>query len=669
MAVLQGKKKPVINKGVGYVYNKSTFLQEHKVPFFHIVETPEELLEKVVPFEIMGRKFITFDTETHPYYSNSHLVPKNIVRRWVGTGKKATPQDYPFCISVCDGKNSYALYDSIENGFAKFKKLAPLFEDHTIEKIAHNVKFDMHQFANAGLKIVGKLHDTIVLTKLINENRPSFKLRDLASHKQNGIVKFEYMVDHYKQINKVTDYRHIPRDLMNEYTNADTWNCCVVFIDEFEKLIKYELMDLYENELATTIALYEMERYGMPIDNVYEKPLKEELQRLTDDAERVVYEEAGKIFNINSGKQLYSVLMSLGVNDKWIARTDKGNPKLDKDALEILAKFHKVSIVDKILEFRKYEKLLGTYAIGIYEQKDEISTVHGSINQTEATTGRMSITKPALQTLPKKDKRIRNAFISGNTDYILYSMDLDQIEYRLFAHYAQARGLIEAIKDGYDVHKATAAFIYNKAIDDVVDEERDKAKRINFAKIYGQGIEATAVLLEMTIAESEAFNHRYFSAIPEAKPFIYTVHRVVEARGFVKNFFGRRRRLSKSEAYKAPNALIQGCAADYIKHKLVNMFKYMRYYNLKSRIINIVHDELIILVHKSELEHVPTLRWLLSDFTTFRCPITAGVDMGDPSWGKKVKQNEVGFKAPVDLEYLKYNVFNGAVFDINKEVA
>ena len=138
MSVIQPKKAAVIKKGNGISYNPATFKDEHAMPHFIEVDDPAIILENIRPFIMDGRKFITFDTETAPHFSNSHVVPKEVVRRWVGTGKKAVPQDYPFCLQICDGKRSYAIYDSLENGFAKFKALAPLFEDPTIEKIAHN---------------------------------------------------------------------------------------------------------------------------------------------------------------------------------------------------------------------------------------------------------------------------------------------------------------------------------------------------------------------------------------------------------------------------------------------------------------------------------------------------------------------------------------------------
>lgn len=677
MAIIQPKKRPVIKKGNGYVYNTQTFAKEHKVSNFHVIDDPQELLKLVEPFEFKGRRFITFDTETHPFYPNSHVVPVSVVRRWVGTGKKAIPQDFPFCISICDGKNSYTIFDTVQNDFEKFKQLAPLFEDPTVEKIAHNTKFDMHMFANAGLKIVGRLHDTVVLSKLANENRNSFTLKDLAARKKGGIVKFEYMVDAYKQMNKVSDYRQIPRELLSEYANADVWNAFIVFVSEYEKLEQDELVDLYDNECELMVALYAMERYGMPLDVDYEKELKDSLQKLTDEAEAAIYEEAGMMFNINSGKQLYNVLMKVGVSPSVIQMTDKGNPKLDKNALNTLAEVHKVSIVKKILEYRKYEKLLNTYAYGIYDQHDAENRVHGSINQTEATTGRMSITKPALQTLPKKDKRIRRAFLPDK-DYQLWFMDLDQVEYRLFAHYAKIPGLIESITNGYDVHAATAALLYNKNVDELIekvhkgDEDasalRSKAKTINFALIYGVGQAHLSELLGCSQTEAADIKARYFSTMPEARVFINTVYQVIKMRGFVKNYYGRRRRLDSDDCYKAPNALIQGCAADYIKFKVVDIYKYLQYYNLKTHLINIVHDELVIDVNENELDHVPTLRWMLSEFEKFRCPITAGVEYGNPSWGQKLEPDNIGFKEPESFEYRNYNVYDGSVFDIYKEV-
>ena len=673
MAVIKPKSKPrkaVIQKGTTFTYNPVTFANEHLVPNFYEVKTGEEMLAKVKPFEFMGRRFIFLDTETHPHFKNSHETPYNVVRRWVGKGKSATPQDYPFCISICDGVNAYTLYDSVDNNWNEIRKLKPLLEDPTIEKVIHNAKFDMHELVNAKIKIIGKIHDTVVLAKLANENRISFALMDLAA-KCGGIVKFEYMVDAYKKQYKIADYRQIPKELMTMYANADVWNLFHVFINEYPRIIRDELEPLYEQELKVMMAFWAMERWGMRADLTYEDILKDELQKLKDDAERDIYEYAGCAFNVNSGPQLYRIMLSKGVDPKLIDMSEAGNPVLDADALNKLAEVHGIEIVKKVLTYRKYEKLLGTYAVGIYAQMDELQNVHCSINQTEATTGRTSITKPALQTLPKKDKSIRRIFIPRE-DFELYFMDLDQVEYRGFAHYAIAKGLIEAIMQGYDVHAATAALIFKVPIQLVIEEPgeimRGKAKTINFGLIYGQGDELTAVSLHMSLADARRFKAEYFAAIPEAKPFINTVQNVIKSRGYVKNYYGRRRRLTANEAYKGPNALIQSWAADYAKSKIVDIFCFLLAHDYKTRIINFVHDELVEEIHKDEKFLVPKLRWMLSEFEKFRVPITAGVDLGAPSWGQKVEpETDPGFE-PLTTEERErteaFDVFNGKIFDM-----
>lgn len=287
------------------------------------------------------------------------------------------------------------------------------------------LKFDLHMLANAKVKISGIIHDTVVLTKITDENRKSYMLMKLAEEHPEGDVTYEYMVDSYKKTYKIVDYRDIPKDLLSAYANADVWNCFVVFRDSLPKL--EDMQDLYRNELELLIAIWEMERVGMKLDANYEKPLKDELQKLADEAEQRIYDKAGRLFNINSTKQLYEVLIEIGTNPSYIKKTAKGNPSLDKDALADLAKKN-VEIVKDILEFRKVTKLLNTYAVGIYSQHDANFKVHGNINQTEATTGRMSVTKPALQTLHKKDTRIRNAFVPSD-GYDLVLMDLDQVDF------------------------------------------------------------------------------------------------------------------------------------------------------------------------------------------------------------------------------------------------
>lgn len=502
MATIKSKNKATIVKGNTMSYDPKTF-KEHKLANFYEC-TVEEMLKRMKPYEYIGRKFIFIDTETYSTELANHDMPYNVVRRWVGTGKKAVPQDFPFLFSICDGVNAFSIFDDLENNFENFKKLKDLLEDETIEKVLHNCNFDMHQLANIGLKVKGKIHDTVIVAKLAQENRFSFRLRDLAAKLPLGIIKFEDMVDNYKKTFKITSYRAIPHDLIVQYANADVWNCFQEFITDYPTLIEEDLVGIYEEEIQVSIIAWFMERKGMRLDKEYEMPLKADLKKLRNDAEQAVYDEAGEIFNINSGPQLYKILMKLGVDKSLIEiKQDTGNPILDKKALSKLADKHNVTIVNKILEFKQNEKLLNTYAMGIYDQHDADDTAHCGINTAEAVTGRMSITKPALQTLPKKDKRIRNMFIPRENK-TLWFLDLDQVEYRGFAHYAQATGLIHLIKEGYDVHQATAALIFNVPIEEVTEEQRGRGKTINFAFPVKLAQVKLIELLESLIGQSAA---------------------------------------------------------------------------------------------------------------------------------------------------------------------
>ena len=634
------------------VSNKAAQYEFKKYDQFIEVKTGEEMLQRLD----MTAGTIAFDTETFAFYKNAHECPANVVRRWVGKGKQASPQDFPFCISICDGKNSYVLYDGPYDNWQEIKKLSGLFADESVAKLAHNIKFDMHMLANIGIEVKGTLHDTVVLAKLTNENRPSFQLRDLAEAlpDNKGIVDFEYLVDNYKRSNKVKDYRDIPIELMTQYTCADTWNCWQVFVNEYWHIPAENMESLYNTESELCRILFNIERAGMLVSPEYQEELVVKLSKEKDEAENAIYDAAGKVFNINSSAQLHQVLLEKEpAYTKLQQLTDKGNPKLDKDTLQRLGEVHEIRICKLILDFRQKEKLLTTYAVGIYEQADAENRVHGSINQTEATTGRMSITKPALQTLPKNNKSIRRMFIP-EPGYTMAFIDLDQIEYRIFAHYGNAQHLIDRINGGYDIHAAVCVMLFHKNLDELVklihdgDEEstklRSRAKTINFALLYGMGNKALADNLGLSVTEAGEIKKRYFDMIPEIKVFIEQVHKAISQRGYIRNKYNRRRRLKPDECFKGPNALIQGCAADYLKSKLVLVDKYLA--DKKSYMTNIVHDEVIFQIHNDELDIIPRLKYLLGDPDAFRVAVTAGVDISNKSWGDKIGQPDMEAIAP-----------------------
>lgn len=592
---------------------------------FYLV-TADELINRLNPYQ--GR-YITVDTETYPLPIYDHDLPSHVVRRWIGSGKSAKPQDMPFIVSMCDGTNCYSVMDSLDNDYKEFKKLKVILEDPAIEKIFHNPKFDMHMLDNIGIKVLGTIHDTVISSKLLDENKISYELKVLAKE-YGGITVFEDFLDAYKKANKITDYRDFPIDLIIPYANADVWNCFLLWKNTYFK-IQGQLLDLYSTEINLIRVLYDCERVGMRIRDDYEIPLKESLSKITEDAANKVFDKAEKIFNMNSTPQLYQVLMDLGVDPRLIPYTEKGSPCLDKGVLTKLSD-NNIEIVDLILEYRKHEKLKTTYADGLYRQRDMNYYVHGNINQINCITGRMSINQPALQTLPKKEKRVRSAFIPTD-GYTLVFMDLDQVEFRLFSHYANISRLIPLIKQGYDIHQATASLIYGVEYKDVVEIQRNNAKTLNFALIYGMGELSLAKALNMTRLEAAIFRREYFSQMPEAEPFNQKVEAIMKKRGFITNFYGRTRSLKYNETYKAVNSLIQGCAADYIKNKMVLIYNYLGPF--KSRIIQVVHDELIFEIKNEEMHILKDIKNLLSDYDSFRVPITCGVEIGTPDWCHK----------------------------------
>ncbi len=631
---VKAKSLPTVRPRNIETFNVDTFQE-----FGITTSNPQDILQEFTPFEWEGHKYVFFDTETMPLYESSQDVPIGRVRRWVGSGKNATPQDIPFVVSVGNGADWWTLRGDEET----LRCLAPIFTDPSTEKVAHNIKFDMHMLENIGITIEGRLHDTLVLAKIINENRKTFQLKALAEE-HGGIIKYEDTVDQYKRAHRIKRYDKLPEVLLGSYANADIYNCYLVFVSEYPGLDTEGLRDVYETECECIRPLYQMERVGMQLDPEYEQPLKAELQSIADQMENEIYEAVGHRFNLNSTKQLYEALLATGVDDSWIPKTDKGNPSLDKKAMDRLANFYHIDLVAKILKYRQATKLLVTYAYGIYEQRDSANRIHANINQCEATTGRMSITKPAMQTIPRDDKHIKRAVVPGPGNYLVY-IDYSQVEYRIYAHYMKSEHLIDLINRDYDVHAATAALLNRESVDDFVDRlhkgdkeakaQRQRAKTINFALLYGVGVNHLCELLNTSYDEAARVKAEYFAAIPEANAFINKVQQLITQRGWIRNYYGRRRRLSGSECYKGPNALIQGCAADVVKHRLVVLWRCIQENNLDTKLINIVHDEVQLQVPEYEMSWVPVFLDCLQDMTSFRTFIKADVEVSDTSWADK----------------------------------
>lgn len=638
-------------------YNPATF-EEAKDPRFMEVSA-EYVLAHIQPKEfdfLPGRKFIAVDTETFYTGVDSNRLPAHVVRRWIkGKNDKYIPNDFPFCISITDANCSYAVYDTLENKFAEFKKLIPLLTDMSIDKIGHNLDYDMHMLANAGVNMKGRLHDTMILSKLTRANAYTHKLLDIATE-FGGVIRFEHMLDSYKAQYKITDYRKFPNELMTQYTCADTFNALLVFENLYPMMIVNNQLKLYDIECQIVAIAYNMERNGIPVDLAVEEPLIKELEEESAAAEKEVYATAGCMFNVNSGQQVYQVLCRMGYGHLVKMKKKTGNPILDAPAIAELAE-QGVPIVAKMQEFKKAEKLLNTFARKIYAMRDYQAVLHCNFNTIEARTGRYSVSSPSMQNMPRKsDSRVRSAFIA-KPGFTLYDFDFKSQEAIILAHYSRAPYLIDIINSGKDIHKAVAGLIYSLEYDGVSKELRDIAKSVEFAIVYGAGPDKVKVMTGLTLQECKTAIRNFKSNIPEANKFIEDANTIMKKRLYIKTILGRFVYGIPGKEYACVNYVIQGSAADSTKSRMIEIYKYLKGNNYKTRMILQVHDSLLNHVANDEEHILGKLRWLQTERELFRVPVSVDVCRCYPAWRNK-EEIKVDMVEPTAEEFEKLNNYN-----------
>ena len=654
-------------------YDPNTF-GELKMPNFYEVSA-EELLRNIKPKKfsfLPNKEVIAVDTETFYTGVPSNRMPSHVVRRWIKQGTKYIPTDFPFCISMSDGENAFVVYDTLQNQFREFKKLQEILCDTSVDKIGHNIGYDMHMIANAQVDMKGYLHDTLTMSKLTRADAFTHSLYDISKEFNTTyglptVLLFEKMVDMYKSMYKITDYRQIPHELMTQYTCADTWNTIHIFSKLFPMLSEYGVERLYDIESQMLVVAYYMERPGIKIDLDYEDVLIPELQKERDDAEREIYDTANMVFNINSSKQLLEVLDRMGYGHmvKFRPPTDamlakgitQGNPKFDKVEMERLEN-EGVPLIEKIQQFRKAEKLLNTFALKLYEMRDFDARVHCNFNTIEAKTGRFSISAPSMQNMPRrKDDRVRGAFIAPE-NYTLYDFDFKSQESIVLAHYSRAEYLLDMVRKGKDIHKATASMVFDVPVDEVTAEQRQDAKSVGFAVTYGAGAPKVAAMTHKSLAEARYIIATYMRRIPEVDTFIKTANKVAKERGRIKTILGRQVYTERGREYACVNYVIQGSSADSTKTRMVDIYKFLRANNYRTYMILQVHDSLLQCVANDEAEKLlGYLRWLQTERELFRVPVTVDVAKCYPTWKDKVDIEIEAVKPPED-QLDKMNAYN-----------
>lgn len=635
--------------------------------------TAEYCLEHIKPAEIPGLpgKWICFDTETEPTGVPANMMPTSVVRRWIKRGSKEIPNDFPFCYSICDGTTSYVIYDSWQTGFKELKKLRPLLEDPTINKCGHNLKYDLHMAKNSGVNIKGMIFDTLPASKICRAWALTHSLLDNAKEIDEGICEFEFMVDSYKQQYRVTNYALIDRTLMTQYTGADTWNgfyVCKRLVAIAQEHADDGWFDLcmLENEIIKIT--FFAEREGVLIDPEYEQPLMAALKQQAEEAEKKVYETAGCFFNMNSGQQLESVLIKLGYSDliKYNKPTDtmlangitKGNPKFRKEDKERMIN-DGCKILEDIQLYQKAEKLLNSFAVKLYTMKDAANRVHCSFNTVEAKTGRFSISQPSFQNMPRRgESRIRKAFIAPE-GYTIYELDYASQESKIMVHYSRSEYLIEALHAGKDIHKIFASMIFDVPYENVTKDQRQIAKSVEFAIVYGAGAAKVSSMSGISVDEAKQVMADVYKRMPEVNAFIKTANKVAKERHWVKTVAGRQVYTEKEREYACVNYIVQGSAADCTKVALRRINKYLRANGYETKFVIQVHDSCMFYVKDSEADVVvPKLLWLMAERDLFRVPITAdcGVSV-DGTWAGK-EDKDVKPEPPTPEEQAKMDAYN-----------
>jgi DNA polymerase-1 len=517
----------------------------------------------------------------------------------------------------------------------------PLYENEEILKVGQNIKYDLEVLHNYDINLSGKMFDTMIAHYILNPelHHGMDYLAEIYLHYQT--VHIEELIG--PRGKNQGSMRDLPPEKVYEYAAEDadvTLKLKNILEKELKKTEGAENL-FYNIEMPLLPVLAEMEMNGVRIDTQSLKETSGIFMSRMEQIESRIYELAGEKFNIASPKQVGDILFGkMKIIDKP-KKTKTGQFVTSEEVLQELR--GKNEIVKDILEHRGLKKLLGTYVDALpLLINEKTGRIHTSFNQTITATGRLSSSNPNLQNIPVRGedgKEIRKAFIPED-GCEFFSADYSQIELRVMAHLSGDKNMIEAFREGDDIHAATAAKIYKEDIEDVTEDQRRKAKRANFGIIYGITTFGLAERLEIDRSEAKELIDGYFETYPQVKEYMDKSIEIARKQGYVETIFGRRRYLPDITSHNATvrkfaernaiNAPIQGSAADIIKVAMINIYKRFKTENIRSKMILQVHDELNFSVYPEEHEKVENI--VLEEMDNaykMQVPLTA-----DAGWGK-----------------------------------
>jgi DNA polymerase-1 len=521
-------------------------------------------------------------------------------------------------------------------------KFKPFFENEAIEKIGQNIKYDLKILSRYGVQIKGKLFDTMIAHYLINPDMRHNMDVLSETYLKYSPKSIEDLIG--KKGKNQKSMREVALEDIKEYAAEDadvTFQLKQNFSPILDKVETKKLFDEIEIPLIPVLASMELE--GINLDVAFLKEMSLEMAKESSALEQKIYETAGEKFNLASPKQLGDVLFDkMKIGGAKQKKTKTGQYATGEEVLSYLANEHQ--IVRDILEWRQMVKLQSTYIDALPNQVDaKTGRVHTDYMQTVAATGRLSSNNPNLQNIPIRTERgrlIRKAFIARDENYTLVSADYSQIELRIIAALSGEENMIKAFQNNEDIHRSTAAKVFNVPLDEVTKEQRSNAKTVNFGIIYGVSAFGLSNQTSLSRKESAELIDAYYATYPKLKSYISNQVDFARENGYVQTVLGRRRYLKdinsanmmvKSGAERnAVNAPIQGSAADIIKIAMINIHKKLTSENWKSKMLLQVHDELVFDVYNSELEKIkPMIKNEMENAFKLDVPLEVEIGVGE----------------------------------------
>lgn len=593
---------------------------ESENPDYHLVESDKDI-DKLIK-RLDSADAFAFDTET----TSLDFMDAEIVGISFAVKKKEA-----FYVPLSEDK------DAATKVLKKFKEV--FLKSETL-KIGHNLKYDMSILKKYGIEVEGQLFDTMLAHYLIQPDMRHGMDVLAEAYLNYKTVSIESLIG--KKGKNQKSMREIEVDKVMPYACEDadiTWR----LKELFEPKIKEDRLErlFYEIEIPLVKVLADMEAHGVKIDSSALEEFSKRLQVEIEKTEKEIFEISGDEFNISSPKQLGEVLFDKMKIVEKPKKTKSGQYSTSEETLQKLADKH--PIIEKILEYRSLNKLKSTYVDALPKLiNPNTGRIHTSFNQTVTVTGRLSSNNPNLQNIPIRTERgreVRKAFVATDDNHTVLAADYSQVELRVIAHLSGDENMIQAFKDGKDIHAATASKVFEVPLEKVTSDMRRNAKTVNFGIIYGISAFGLAQRLNISRSEASEIIKQYFTKYAGVKEYMDSQVEKAKKQGYVETLYGRRRYLSDINSgnaivrgfaeRNAINMPIQGTSADMIKIAMHRIFEAFKKEGVQSKMTMQVHDELVFDARKNELDIIqPIIEEKMRDAIKLDVPIEVDMNTG-----------------------------------------